>query len=425
MSILDESWYTNEITIVKVGKDHTRDLGHSLSNGFQIISDFIKNRDNPLNERIETFTSLYLVPLVNKKEIITTLFRELVNDVNSSELLFMIFRPDTPQNIVLNLCNVVVEYVKGLLPKEVSVEEIENIKPNCLKLFLKCIGYLTQYSNYKTDKTLYFDFIEKIFETSSDYYIKSEACDMMYRLGSKSLQIKAESWFNNEMEHEDIDCKHYTFEQKYLYLISKNKQNVHLLDYEPVIEKIIDRCRNEKYQIKELNGVISYKYSKITDQDIIGNKGGEELRNWIREIQSNSANFFGFTTWDIVRMCYFLIQINEHKDELLKRFNEEIKESKDTCGSGYIVRLLNVFSGFDDDLTMSAKMKQESILKLRIYISSIITKLKPKEQEIVLKALEEKDKDTIDEFIVNYIFFDSDNLTNDEIQKEIYNWFGF
>ena len=69
---------------------------------------------------------------------------------------------------------------------------------------------------------------------------------------------------------------------------------------------------------------------------------------------------------------------------------------------------------------MSFDEIQESIFKLRLYISSIITKLKPKEQEIVLKALEEKDKETIDEFIVNYIFFESNNLTNDEVQKEIY-----
>jgi len=56
----------------------------------------------------------------------------------------------------------------------------------------------------------------------------------------------------------------------------------------------------------------------------------------------------GFTISDLFLAIISYILRSKHKQELLKRLLEEMIEMRELCGSGYVVRLINVLQGFDD-----------------------------------------------------------------------------
>lgn len=65
--------------------------------------------------------------------------------------------------------------------------------------------------------------------------------------------------------------------------------------------------------------------------------------------------------------CYFYIKITKNNDEeLCKRFAEELDEMADTCSTGHLVRLANVFSGFDHTLSINVEEELKSCIFQRL-----------------------------------------------------------
>ena len=54
---------------------------------------------------------------------------------------------------------------------------------------------------------------------------------------------------------------------------------------------------------------------------------------------------------------YYYIQTHQYKDELMKRLCEELCDMSDTCTTGHIGRLVNIFSGYE--LTISMPIEEE------------------------------------------------------------------
>jgi len=60
---------------------------------------------------------------------------------------------------------------------------------------------------------------------------------------------------------------------------------------------------------------------------------------------------------------YYYIQTHEYKDELMKRLCEELCDMADTCTTGHIGRLVNIFSGYD----LSVSIPVEDEIKSCVY----------------------------------------------------------
>ena len=67
----------------------------------------------------------------------------------------------------------------------------------------------------------------------------------------------------------------------------------------------------------------------------------------------------GFTISDLFLAILSYIFRSKHKKELLKRLMEEMQEMRELCGSGYIVRLINVLQGFDNDYTVTISFDKQ------------------------------------------------------------------
>ena len=59
------------------------------------------------------------------------------------------------------------------------------------------------------------------------------------------------------------------------------------------------------------------------------------------------------TFYDIFVKVFGRIVNSEHKEELIRRLDEEMMESKDKCFTGRITRLLNVLNGFYEDIQIT------------------------------------------------------------------------
>jgi hypothetical protein len=73
------------------------------------------------------------------------------------------------------------------------------------------------------------------------------------------------------------------------------------------------------------------------------------------------------TLLQLLFRCYFYIKVTKGDDsELLKRLIEELDEMADTCSTGHLVRLANIFSGFDYNMTMDVDEELKSCIFQRL-----------------------------------------------------------
>lgn len=78
------------------------------------------------------------------------------------------------------------------------------------------------------------------------------------------------------------------------------------------------------------------------------------------------------STGDIFRLIWTIIQTHNQKDELEKRFLEELEDMANTCSSGHAKRLVNVMVGFYDDLEGSVDIKDQFIANIKARLMACI-----------------------------------------------------
>ena len=118
-----------------------------------------------------------------------------------------------------------------------------------------------------------------------------------------------------------------------------------------------------------------------------------------RTLYSNStlSNIF------IKLWCY--IYLSEFKDEMVKRLFEELEDMSGTCSSGFLSRLVNVISGFDENLSIRISWQDQIISNFVARLNSLAQKiLEPNSQ-----FYNEKLNDVIELFINE----------NEEVKKHI------
>jgi hypothetical protein len=62
-----------------------------------------------------------------------------------------------------------------------------------------------------------------------------------------------------------------------------------------------------------------------------------------------NATINGIKACDVFASIYYYIINHKHKEEMIKRLIEEIHESRNTCASGHITRMINSIRGFQND----------------------------------------------------------------------------
>ena len=80
----------------------------------------------------------------------------------------------------------------------------------------------------------------------------------------------------------------------------------------------------------------------------------------LNRIEIDRSTYLGNSLSRILVKIWSYIQINEFKEELIKRLLQELEEMSGTCSSGFVGRLINTLSGFSD-LTINISFQDQII----------------------------------------------------------------
>ena len=188
-----------------------------------------------------------------------------------------------------------------------------------------------------------------------------------------------------------------------LKTIYTNSQNVH---DDTINKQIIDTLRTL---------ISTTKTTRNSDEiyNLIINKvRSEVLQKSFQRILIDTAKYEGLSMVDILLLVWEKIQTSEQKDILQTRLIDELSEMNETCSTGHLSRLLNVLSGFFNNI-QPVKISYKEQLRANIFArySSIMKTISKLEQEIILNEMITNDKSTIKEFIISY-------SPNEELEEE-------
>ncbi len=180
--------------------------------------------------------------------------------------------------------------------------------------------------------------------------------------------------------------------------IYSNLENVH----DATITKQLLDSLNSLIQTVE-----STKHAGEIYEDIVELTKNDDRSHIICEsfqrVLIDTAKYEDLTMCDIMCLVWEKIITSSSKQELQKRFLDELFEMYQTCSSGHLSRLLNVLSGFFDDIT-PVKISYAQQLRSNIFAHYTLSlkSLSHELQEDIVKEMTLNEKPTIHEFIFSY-----------------------
>lgn len=273
-------------------------------------------------------------------------------------------------------------------------EEIKNIEYICHDI---CLDNMMDY-NIRADCA------DMLIRCSNNEEIKNIARDIIIMLGVSKGGFKT-IYNNRQNVHEDdIDnsCK------KILEKLAERDMSVRdgkIVNFDDVCKELLDEIKDEG---ESKNG----SESKDEGEKINIIKGS------LLRINIDQALYLGQTIKTIFIKIWTHLCKHEHKDELKKRLVEELVDSKGKCGSGYVTRLLNVFSGYDNDLSIQISYKHQIKSNVIAILNRKIKNIRDEEikcelvdEFIIDGALSEKKR--LSEFFRNNLMSIRDEMLNE------------
>lgn len=249
------------------------------------------------------------------------------------------------------------------------------------------------------------DFILDLAEDKSQSEnVRGECADILYSFGREEEVIFGMKILQ-EIGYMDQDLEKTTF--------YTNRQNVHDKTINESVRKIINKLHKDYLQeakdnllghctLEFLHNLI-YNEINVDKQD---EETNSKVDNFFIRVMTDPTRFENLNLSDILVIVLNKIKSFDEqiKKECYKRLLEEIKDSDDTCHTGYVSRLVNVLSGFvegeDYILTIDPRDELRSAVfaRLNTAIANLPTYLK----EDVTNSLWGDDKSVFEEFLGLY-----------------------
>ena len=157
---------------------------------------------------------------------------------------------------------------------------------------------------------------------------RAEACDTLLKFGTLDQVSEARRILQNELSGS-------------LLTVYENQENVHSINIDKSVLDIFRKLPPPHIDINFTN----------IKQRLINHPEVDEA---LERIELDRCIYDGsFSLNDVLlRLFSFIIHCSPHTDELLSRLVEELNDMKGTCSSGYMSRLMNVLSGYHEDLSI-------------------------------------------------------------------------
>lgn len=184
--------------------------------------------------------------------------------------------------------------------------------------------------------------------------------------------------------------------------IYDNSQNVHLSKISNVIFAKLEVIEKDELSFFTFFIRTKQKFFKdVKDLALVEDaEGWKTLEQSLARIAADPTVFAPtkLTLSKLFQRVYNRVIQSKHKAELMKRLVEELMDTAEFCVSGYVSRLINVISGFEDadipidkvtQLLQTSELEGEVMRKLNVLISQEITKLDGKTQDAIVSGLTE------------------------------------
>ena len=173
---------------------------------------------------------------------------------------------------------------------------------------------------------------------SNNYNMRADATDVILRYGKYNYKELAKVIISElgRVDHADTDMDVRT--------IYQNAQNVHTKEIE---QSAIDSLEKLYQKKSELTGS-TFDFEEV--KNILLSEGFS--KNSLNRISLDNALYskLNISLKNALLLVYAYIQNSAYVDILMERLKEELKESEDICSTGILERLVNVLTGFDDEL---------------------------------------------------------------------------
>lgn len=156
-----------------------------------------------------------------------------------------------------------------------------------------------------------------------------------------------------------------------------NSQNVHSTSIEKSVEQLINRLG---VKIPDDGTPVEVEFEKIKSglgKRICDDRIRYDLELALQRIELDEAVYGvqNMTLKTILCKLYAFILGSEFKEELISRLVEELLESSNKCSSGFVSRLVNVLSGYHQDMTLTISFEEEIISKIENELNKQIQQL--------------------------------------------------
>lgn len=261
--------------------------------------------------------------------------------------------------------------------------------------------YLLQHCELNSEDKIIIQDILYSFATDEelDYNLRADAADTLLGLGTDEYKENARNIIiclgriggNNKTIYDNAQNVHTTEIEKSVsniigLLCSSNiplKVDGTEIDFEHVENEIINILNEEPYKIS--CNLQKCDINNFTQKEIYEIKKNIFCKKCIKNVEKKDKITISLNRIKMDRTLYLntyklnniLIKIWTRinttdynslyksdisiKNELIKRLLEELEEMSGTCTSGFITRLANIFSGFDEDLTVRISIEDQII----------------------------------------------------------------
>jgi hypothetical protein len=237
-----------------------------------------------------------------------------------------------------------------------------------------------------------FETLQRLVQTDLD---AAEVCDFILRCTENcSIETTQFSWRQWALER----LHSIKGVSKNLFISSQNLHSVSV-DIESFVEKVIE------FDTATLSTLLNrYPHHESTFDRIVLDQ----------QLYSSKA----LTISTLLFKCWSCIQLHEHREELEKRLDQELTDMKDTCTSGHMIRLMNVFSGWMEGIKLDVRIEIQSVVFYRL--QKMIETLEEDKRDSIIEELGKIDvvEEGIEQQnIQSYLFKDiailHDELLND------------
>lgn len=307
-----------------------------------------------------------------------------------------------------------------------------------IRLKLMSAQYLLQLSNRdQIDLREVYGYLIRTSQSSTDNGIKAECADILSRCGySETADRILEELAMPVIINEYKETRRYVEprienlpEARRRVLVKRRTvyddgQNVHNTSINEGVKEIIrELCKEQSSSIQSsvrttnLNDVskkivfLSREKSVIVKQKITGTMD--------RILIDTSKFECDVNLCDILIMVWMKINTSNDKNELEKRLIEELEEMNGMCATGHLSRLVNVLSGFFDNMSVKISFKDQ----VKNYIYNYYNKLlmSDKYSELSDKIIDEMTESTADKKENLMKMISDNNNYKETLKKEFSN----